>query len=653
MFSLRSLLITLFAVLGNPSVSPAVAQTPVTASVTGVIERAGHSVVLIRSFDRQGQPLAFGSGFVALDGRVVTNAHVVAGASSVEVVAWDGRVLLATRSVEALSVANDVAVLPKVPVPGFGLGLSSTPISVGERVVVIGAPEGLSNTVSDGIVSALRNFDGRTLLQLTAPISHGSSGGPVLNMRSQVIGIAAASLTLGQNLNFAVQADDIRRLLNVEPRQLSFPVADEKKVASVPDAKAAATPPPRVNDSLSIEWRSLDGVHVKQSSSDGKGNSVTTLARYAVAPNPRGQITVERVVTSIAHYRGAGHNLDVTQDDLRTLFTVGDINDFETTFSKAVLSTEAFTVGARPASSRTYVRGNSFTHETTGEMPVHGEVPNGVLPVEFGSIATSAWRGALPERVSLWLMEPNSGRPQLSRTELIGRTIMRVPFAIDATGCTGPLPRTVVREVRVLTTMRTIGVERREVALLESEPHVGVAVGDALLCVYIPPSPSMGSATETARASSKVASELAGFPVKATGTVGSFEVGFSGCRLELQTQVNAPQPISCVLRVRNTQQTGSSNFLILSGDLQEGNGDASTAQSYYLPADAEGHQMDELTGPRSVGIAVTAGTETLVEVLFRELPSGMKRNAHLTLGVKAAGFSLPHVLSFGDAIVRQ
>ena len=117
--------------------------------------------------------------------------------------------------------------------------------------------------------------------------------------------------------------------------------------------------------------------------------------------------------------------------------------------------------------------------------------------------------------------------------------------------------------------------------------------------------------------------------------------------------MNAPQPISCVLRVRNTQQTGSSNFLILSGDLQEGNGDASTAQSYYLPADAEGHQMDELTGPRSVGIAVTAGTETLVEVLFRELPSGMKRNAHLTLGVKAAGFSLPHVLSFGDAIVRQ
>jgi hypothetical protein len=89
-------------------------------------------------------------------------------------------------------------------------------------VVVIGAPEGLSNTVSTGIVSAIRRIQGRTLVQISAPISHGSSGGPVLNMRGEVIGVSVSVLSEGQNLNFAVPATELLALSQSRPERIAF-----------------------------------------------------------------------------------------------------------------------------------------------------------------------------------------------------------------------------------------------------------------------------------------------------------------------------------------------------------------------------------------------------------------------------------------------
>ncbi|MBU4288556.1 MAG: S1C family serine protease, partial [Proteobacteria bacterium] len=76
-------------------------------------------------------------------------------------------------------------------------------VRVGERVVVIGNPKGLENTVADGLVSAIREVNGTKMLQISAPITHGSSGGAMFNSRGEVVGIT--SLGLGEaNLNFAV-----------------------------------------------------------------------------------------------------------------------------------------------------------------------------------------------------------------------------------------------------------------------------------------------------------------------------------------------------------------------------------------------------------------------------------------------------------------
>ncbi|MGH9905536.1 MAG: trypsin-like peptidase domain-containing protein [Pyrinomonadaceae bacterium] len=90
-----------------------------------------------------------------------------------------------------------------------------TNLSVGETIYAFGNPEGLTGTMSPGIVSAgLRNTQGRTLLQISAPISSGSSGGPVVDSRGQVVGVALGSLKEGQNLNFAVHASTVRIFLN-------------------------------------------------------------------------------------------------------------------------------------------------------------------------------------------------------------------------------------------------------------------------------------------------------------------------------------------------------------------------------------------------------------------------------------------------------
>jgi len=94
------------------------------------------------------------------------------------------------------------------------LSLSTTVPEVGERILVYGSPLGLEKTVSDGIISAIREVPGYgKLIQITAPISPGSSGSPVLNMKGEVIGIASFQMIEGQNLNFAIPSERIANLI--------------------------------------------------------------------------------------------------------------------------------------------------------------------------------------------------------------------------------------------------------------------------------------------------------------------------------------------------------------------------------------------------------------------------------------------------------
>jgi hypothetical protein len=167
----------------------------------------------------------------------VTNRHVVAGAAQLEVRDSEGRLLATFNELSQRSFSVDLVITPQLPTRTPTLSLSKDAPAVGDRVVVIGAPLGLENTVSDGIVSAFRTTSDTHLLQMTAPVSPGSSGGPVLNERGEVVAITALQLTEGQNLNFAILSSDLRPLYLSQAGHFAFPPA----ILSGPDSTSTAS----------------------------------------------------------------------------------------------------------------------------------------------------------------------------------------------------------------------------------------------------------------------------------------------------------------------------------------------------------------------------------------------------------------------------
>ncbi|MEE4248962.1 MAG: trypsin-like peptidase domain-containing protein, partial [Alcanivoracaceae bacterium] len=177
----------------------------------------------LKSFDAEGEQIGLGSGFAIPGNRLVTNAHVVADAAWIEILDQQGRMVSTAPYATLLDLDSDLAVLP-LPGEGFAvIGLADDAASTGDDVWAFGAPLGLEGTVSRGIVSARRDRDGKSFLQITAPISQGSSGGPVVNDSGEIVGVVVAMMSEGQNLNFAVDVSELRQLLSVPAARLRFP----------------------------------------------------------------------------------------------------------------------------------------------------------------------------------------------------------------------------------------------------------------------------------------------------------------------------------------------------------------------------------------------------------------------------------------------
>ena len=208
-----------------------------------IAQTAARASVVIVTSDASGKPLSQGSGFlVTKDGKVVTNFHVIRGAVSGVVKFCDG----AFYEVEGLVGADpsvDIAIL-KLHAPGkefpFLRVADADRVSIGQHVIAIGSPMSLENTVSDGIVSALRSardLDPKLsadllVFQTTAPVSPGSSGGALLNMHGEVIGITSFGIMTGQNLNFVIPISYSKPLLETEQVK---PLAQLGKAASGDD----------------------------------------------------------------------------------------------------------------------------------------------------------------------------------------------------------------------------------------------------------------------------------------------------------------------------------------------------------------------------------------------------------------------------------
>ena len=179
-----------------------------------LVRRIKPSAVAIETFDAKNEKLSRGSGFFVDTDRIVTNRHVLEGAYRAEIHSSSGAVI-PVKGVIAVDAEGDIALLkidPPTPVVR-PLPLDKTSPQEGESVVVIGNPLGLEGSVTNGIVSAVRDIPtfGR-IIQITAPISSGSSGSPVVNMQGQVIGIATLQVTGGQSVNFAIPSERISQL---------------------------------------------------------------------------------------------------------------------------------------------------------------------------------------------------------------------------------------------------------------------------------------------------------------------------------------------------------------------------------------------------------------------------------------------------------
>lgn len=186
------------------------AVNAVAKTAAEVFEKASQSVVVVKIQDEKGKDIALGSGVVLPGGDIVTNCHVIEKAIGITV--YQGkkgyhavpRYIDYDRDVCSLSV-------PNMKAPSVSMGSTNT-LKVGSRVYAIGTPKGLTLTFSEGIISSLRPVEGGQYLQITAPISPGSSGGGLFDEEGRLIGLTTFYLADGQQLNFAVPIEWIGEL---------------------------------------------------------------------------------------------------------------------------------------------------------------------------------------------------------------------------------------------------------------------------------------------------------------------------------------------------------------------------------------------------------------------------------------------------------
>ncbi|BCW92371.1 MAG: hypothetical protein KatS3mg007_0265 [Thermoanaerobaculum sp.] len=188
-----------------------------------MVKKISPSVVLVLTYDEKGTLLKQGTGFfISKNGEIITNHHVLRGASRAEVKTKEGKVYPLVRILAEDTRADLIRASVDIPQESVHpLALSTAIPEVGERVLVIGNPLGLESSVSDGIVSAVREVpEFGKVIQITAPLSPGSSGSPVVNLKGEVVGVAAFQLTEGQNLNFAIPSEKIAGLTPTKEQPL-------------------------------------------------------------------------------------------------------------------------------------------------------------------------------------------------------------------------------------------------------------------------------------------------------------------------------------------------------------------------------------------------------------------------------------------------
>jgi hypothetical protein len=279
----------------------------------------------------------FGSGFFVTNDLIATNKHVLdCGGRGTVSVAGSRRTFLITASWS--DPQHDLALVRVAGVSSQPLALSTRGWpAVGDDIYVAGNPEGLEGTFSRGIVSGLRRNEG--LIQFDAPISPGSSGGPVVDRRGQVIGVAVASVKQGQNLNFAVPAQYLRALLERARRV----APDSPRVIRTPrlPTPSATTPTNPVNHALRAwesnpDWRQYASVVIGDTAVNDELKALLDSGLGVNTRDRRGRTALHMATTlgqvELARYlvvRGA--DINATDAEGRTpLMIAASLGGFDT-----------------------------------------------------------------------------------------------------------------------------------------------------------------------------------------------------------------------------------------------------------------------------------------------------------------------------------
>jgi len=180
-----------------------------------IAQKAYSSTVVVYSYDETGDELAEGSGFFVRPNVVATSYHVVKGSDEVKASMILYPNIRFGAKIIRFDEKTDLALLDVRPAKGPPISLATeTDIYVGDTVYTMGNPKGLGGTFSSGVISANRELDGVWSIQFTAPVSPGSSGGPIINGVGEVIGVVQSQYREGQNLNFAVLSVHLQALIS-------------------------------------------------------------------------------------------------------------------------------------------------------------------------------------------------------------------------------------------------------------------------------------------------------------------------------------------------------------------------------------------------------------------------------------------------------
>lgn len=290
----------------------------------GEIARAqSQAIVIIEALDERGSVTGQGSGFiVTASGAVITNLHVVRGAVTVRVKLSNGDVYKTADLVE-VDDQKDIAILKlkgfKLPIVALG---DSDKVEVGDAIIVISSPEGLTNSLSTGVISGMRRLDTHRIFQITAPISQGSSGGALFDASGELIGIVTYVLKSGQNINFAVPINYARGMIGegvkltlaqlqpapqarLEPAPNLLDAGEEldNQLAQAARGKLGRTPQApmfvRPDEALALFYRLVEGIGIYTS------KEVSELTRTAAATKTKdGNAAEEYTIKYLSFHDG-------------------------------------------------------------------------------------------------------------------------------------------------------------------------------------------------------------------------------------------------------------------------------------------------------------------------------------------------------------